>query len=792
MSKANRFFLRNLSDTTLPRMLRLNLEKFNPTYLDICTFFVTFLFIFFAFIELTSLWQGLNRATILLVSGISLILALTIVSKAQPHFKSWKKGKYIQSRSDTFSSFNPNTRVNVFLRISAKIWIFLALSTAFVLDLVMPPNNWDSMTYHIPRMESWFQNGSILNLQSQVDRQIWNPQLGETLLLIPKALNDNDHLLNLIQFLALISIILIFTSLSRSLKIHPNVRLLGIIILFSWPTVLLEATTTQNDIIAALTCLICWIFLVEVKANSSSKLANVLFGISLAVAVATKGTSELFALIAAIIYVYYYLKLKSKKIIPACLVMFPNIINIPLWIQNYHDFGSPLSPKTIPAYNTLITNFFPSSFIENLTRFIGMNLAFPDSSWNAHLTSLVTAILKMLHLSANDPNSTWSGGFSIFISDHEDTAASPLVLTILFTALAIVIIQYRKKNIDQGNLVTFLPIIYFFVSIYVLRNQPWINRLFVPSFILLVLFSLLNITQINSTLMRTFALICIPLSLYGSAFILSSTDKSLISNSKLAIFPTAKSVISLNETQKLFLNQPQIALSYEYQLQRIQAGHFKYIYANIGGDAWEYPLWKFFSQNKNKPQIFSIQKWRGDKKSSAIICLDAPKCSTQNTNTHVFIIGSDDTSAPLNRIFSLNQTYKLDGWFNLPTNDGWSQGESWGTWSDNHNSSIPFVLQTSNMPQTIHVQILAKPFISRKNSDMPVTISLNGKEITKIDFSSAKNQLIKFSFDKNLYLSTSAIPVIKFSMPQIFSPASLGLSKDDRLLGIGVISIRFD
>ena len=39
-----------------------------------------------------------------------------------------------------------------------------------------PPNNWDSMTYHMSRVVHWIQNSSVNHYPTHIDRQLWlNP-----------------------------------------------------------------------------------------------------------------------------------------------------------------------------------------------------------------------------------------------------------------------------------------------------------------------------------------------------------------------------------------------------------------------------------------------------------------------------------------------------------------------------------------------------------------------------------------------------------------------------------------
>src|SRR5580765_4628812 len=42
-----------------------------------------------------------------------------------------------------------------------ELWIGLILLVTFFIARTVVPNSWDSMTYHLPRIEHWLQNGSL-------------------------------------------------------------------------------------------------------------------------------------------------------------------------------------------------------------------------------------------------------------------------------------------------------------------------------------------------------------------------------------------------------------------------------------------------------------------------------------------------------------------------------------------------------------------------------------------------------------------------------------------------------
>ena len=67
--------------------------------------------------------------------------------------------------------------------------ILLIGGVTLMLALVCPPNNWDSQTYHLPRIEHWIQNGSLEFYRTDIDRQLEMPPFAE-LLLLPFPASD--------------------------------------------------------------------------------------------------------------------------------------------------------------------------------------------------------------------------------------------------------------------------------------------------------------------------------------------------------------------------------------------------------------------------------------------------------------------------------------------------------------------------------------------------------------------------------------------------------------------------
>jgi hypothetical protein len=57
--------------------------------------------------------------------------------------------------------------------------LFLSILPLLLLTIFIPPNNWDSMAYHLPRIEHWIQNKNIYPYPTNIVRQVLTSPLSE-------------------------------------------------------------------------------------------------------------------------------------------------------------------------------------------------------------------------------------------------------------------------------------------------------------------------------------------------------------------------------------------------------------------------------------------------------------------------------------------------------------------------------------------------------------------------------------------------------------------------------------
>ena len=134
----------------------------------------------------------------------------------------------------------------------AVVGLFLAVK--------VPPNNYDSFSYHLARVLGRLQHESIWPYPSS---SLWltaNPPGAELLVAQVRAATGSDLLVSTVQWLAAVLCALVAARIARQLGGQRMAAVCAAVVTLSTPIVIAEMATTQNDLVVALWCL-CFISL---------------------------------------------------------------------------------------------------------------------------------------------------------------------------------------------------------------------------------------------------------------------------------------------------------------------------------------------------------------------------------------------------------------------------------------------------------------------------------------------------------------------------------------------------
>ncbi len=129
--------------------------------------------------------------------------------------------------------------------------VVILFIAAGILAVSSSPNNFDSQTYHLPRIEHWVQNGSVEAYATAIHRQVDISPGAEYLLTHLRLLDGGDGAYHLLQYFAAAGCAVAASRIAAQLGGGPLAQLATVFLIATTPEVLLQASSTQVDLVAA-------------------------------------------------------------------------------------------------------------------------------------------------------------------------------------------------------------------------------------------------------------------------------------------------------------------------------------------------------------------------------------------------------------------------------------------------------------------------------------------------------------------------------------------------------------
>lgn len=119
---------------------------------------------------------------------------------------------------------------------------------------------------------------------------------------------------------------------------------------------------------------------------------------------------------------------------------------------------------------------------------------------------------------------------------------------------------------------------------------------------------------------------------------------------------------------------------------------------------------------------------------------------------------------------------------------GWSNPESWGTWSDAREAFVILPLKDNNVHE---ISLEANALVSARHQEQTVDVSMNGVDAGSITLNAASNNHFDIRIPEKALsgMGQSKILRLDFGFHDAISPKELGINGDERMLAIGLISL---
>jgi len=522
-------------------------------------------------VVLTCVTEGLSSVSFLRLAPLVLVWGfLCLISL----FMTWRSG--------------PSTRILIRCKILSTTENRLILAAIGLICMATaitatcaPPNNWDSMTYHLARVGHWVDNQSVRHYPTHNLRQLYLGPWAEFAILNFQILAGSDRLAPFVQLLAMLGCLVGVSRLAQRLGADVQGQIFASLVCATIPMGILQSSSTQTDYVAAF-WLVCFLNCAFELARSSRSTSLALFaGASLGLAALTKATAVLFAIpFGVVAATTLIVKERRSAMRPLfTVVVCAMLINIPHLLRNRSMFGT-WTGDPVELSELLNATHSPKAIVSNLVR----NVVIHSQGLPVGASILVGATERFHHIigwDVNNERTTFHNNpFVLGPKYHEDYQGNPLHLALI--AFLVTLCLLKRSANPAAFLYSICTVVAFILFCAVLKWQPWHSRLQLPLFV--VGSALCGLLPILTG--RRQGVIAVSALLFVGAIMPAMMNR-------LRPLVSSESIIFKDRTSLYFAARTDLLPSYMSAVRKLDPSSVGYLGLISEDDSWEYPVWIF-------------------------------------------------------------------------------------------------------------------------------------------------------------------------------------------------------
>jgi hypothetical protein len=342
----------------------------------------------------------------------------------------------------------------------AALGLAVLVGAAYELFLVAatPPNNWDSMHYHLARVAAWHAQHHLGYFPTHNAIENVYPQNAELLVLWTVTFLGRDVAAALPQLLAALATTVSIYAIARRLGHGARVSAFAALLFPTLTIVALESVTTQNDLVEA-----SFVAAAVALALGRTRAETALAGLALGLAAGTKLTF-LYALAALI--AIGLLALPRRRLAELCAAGACGfaLVGMYTYVQNVVETGRPQGkahevssmPPDVTFRGTV------SSVLRTTYRLIDLGGYHPPASMTSHVAGAAKRVFDAVHVPPNPPESTTKGTFEFEyrpnVGVSEDSSAFGPLGFVFVLPLSLGVLVARSVDRRHRALALALPL----------------------------------------------------------------------------------------------------------------------------------------------------------------------------------------------------------------------------------------------------------------------------------------------------------------------------------------------
>jgi len=361
-----------------------------------------------------------------------------------------------------------------------------ALTYQLFIALATPPNNWDSMSYHLPRAVEWLQRGRIEYVpDAPTERMNAFQPASEIEILWTLAFLGRDTAAALPQLVAELASLVGIYGIARRIGFARPEAAFASLLAPTLTQVALQSVTTQNDLLAA-----SFVVASAALILCRSRVDVTLAGLALALALGTKLTSAYVVPVLVGLAVVSLPRRRLAECAAATAISFL-LVGSYGYVLNLAETGSLLGDRSVtePYRPARITLEGTASTVARIGfRFFDLSGLHPKSQVPDAISSAGRDVFDALRIPANPPETSVEPPFDFAVGQAASEDISyfgplgvllVLPLSIAFAAVSII----RRRRWERLALALALPVTVVEIAL-TYRYNIWLGRFLIAPVLL--------------------------------------------------------------------------------------------------------------------------------------------------------------------------------------------------------------------------------------------------------------------------------------------------------------------
>ncbi len=468
------------------------------------------------------------------------------------------------------------------------IGVLVIIVSTGILAWFAPPQTWDSLNYHMPRVAHWAQERAVRHFVTGIEPQNYMPPGAEYMILHLYVLTAGDRLSNFVEWFAMIGSLIGVSWIYLLLGGEKGKQLIAVLFAATLPMGIVQASSTMTDYVVAFWMVVVAAESIALAKGEEDRGTVPILALSAGLAVFTKPTGIAYALpfavLVAVILVrrYRLLHFLRYTVVAIALVL---MLNFGHFVRNYATYGNPFGSER--RISSLITEEISIPIIiSNTLRNASLHAGTPSPHVNKGIYLTVVKVHEIIGIDPKDSRTTHSRKYRVFPpSTHEDLTTNVVHAYLYLITFVILLVRRRRYSRDALVYGLIVPCSFIFVSTLP-QWQLWNGRLHLGFFVLYAPLAAYVVSDVLPPRMLIASSVLIFTASLPWLFQIRS--RPLIYNPNTSY---TKVVYRLARWEQYFVNGGHLKRPHTEVTRRILDSGCKEVGIALPGNEAEYPLW---------------------------------------------------------------------------------------------------------------------------------------------------------------------------------------------------------